>query len=191
MDGLVTSRNADPGTTLVAGQSVVEMIDPGSLWINARFDQLRVSALSAGLPVQIVLHSQDGRGLAGRVFRMEPLADAVTEETLAKVVFDVLPEPLPPIGELAEVTVALPALPAAMTVPNAGLQRVDGHMGVWLGQDNALRFAPVRVGASDLDGSVQISGGIRAGDRVVLYSRRALTARSRIQVVERIEGVSP
>ena len=191
VDGLVTNRNADPGTTMVAGQSVVEMIDPTSLWINARFDQLRVSGLSAELLVHIVLRSLGGRELGGRVFRVEPLADAITEETLAKVVFDAIPEPLPPIGELAEVTVAMPAMPAAMIVPNASLQRVDGQMGVWLIQDNSLRFAPVKVGSTDLDGSVQILDGIQAGDRVVVYSRRALTARSRIKEVDRLEGVSP
>ena len=73
--GLVAARNADPGTTVVAGQSVVEVIDPASLWINVRFDQLRVSGLRAGLPVRIVLRSQGGpatcragaaRGAAGR-----------------------------------------------------------------------------------------------------------------------------
>jgi len=191
VDGLVTLRNADPGSTLVAGQSVVEMIDPASLWIHARFDQLRVTGLSAELPVDILLRSLGERQLGGRVFRVEPLADAVTEETLAKVVFDAIPEPLPPIGELVEVTVAMPALPAAMVVPNASLQRVDGKMGVWLIQDNTLRFAPVKVGATDLDGQVQIKGGIQAVDHVVVYSRRALTARSRIKVVERLEGVSP
>ena len=191
VDGLVTARSADPGTTMVAGQPVVEMVDPTSLWINARFDQLGVSGLSVGLPVRIVLRSLKGRELDGRVFCVEPLADAVTEETLAKVVFEALPEPLPPIGELAEVTVALPALPAEMIVPNASLQRVDGRMGVWLIQDNALHFALVKVGATDLDGQAQILEGIKPGDRVVVYSRRALTARSRIKVVARLEGVSP
>ena len=39
VDGLVAARNADPGTTVVAGQSVVELIDPKTLWINVRFDQ--------------------------------------------------------------------------------------------------------------------------------------------------------
>ena len=85
----------------------------------------------------------------------------------------------------------LPALPPAMIVPNASLQRVDGHMGVWLIQDNTLHFAPVKVGATDLDGQAQILEGIKSGDRVVVYSRRALTARSRIHVVERLAGVSP
>lgn len=191
VDGLVTNRNADPGTTLVAGQSVVEMIDPTSLWINTRFDQLRVSGLRTELPVHIVLRSLGGKELGGRVFRVEPQADAITEETLAKVVFDAIPEPLPPIGELTEVTVAMPAMPAAMVIPNASLQRVGGQMGVWQVQDNTLHFAPVKVGATDLDGQVQIMGGIQTGERVVVYSRRVLTARSRIKVVDHLEGVSP
>ena len=191
VNGLVTARDADPGTTVIAGQPVVEVIDPTSLWINVRFDQLRVSGLIAGLSVRIALRSQDGHELGGRVFRLEPLADAVTEETLAKVVFDALPEPLPPVGELAEVTVALSGLPAAPVVPNASLQRVEGRMGVWLIQNNILHFAPVKVGATDLDGFVQILDGIQAGERVVVYSRQALTARSRVQVVEHLAGVSP
>ncbi len=187
--GLVTARNADPGTTVVAGQAVVEVIDPVSLWINVRFDQLGASGLHVGLPVRIVLRSLGGPVLAGRVARMEPLADAVTEETLAKVVFDSLPDPPPSVGETVEITVALPALPPAPVVPNASVKRADGRLGVWLIKDNELRFAPVTTGATDLDGLVQILGGLTAGERVVVYSPRALTPRSRIKVVERLPGM--
>jgi HlyD family secretion protein len=187
--GLVAARNADPGTTVVAGQSVVEVIDPATLWINVRFDQLGVSGLRAGLPVHIVLRSQNGSGFAGRVLRVEPMADAVTEETLAKVTFDALPKRLPPVGELVEVTVAMSALPVAPSVPNASVQRVDGRLGVWLIESDKLRFAPVKVGATDLDGRVQILDGIKVGERVVVYSQRALGPRSRVNVVERLEGV--
>lgn len=188
--GLVAARNADPGTTVVAGQSVVEVIDPASLWINVRFDQLRVSGLSARLPVHIVLRSQDGLRLAGRVLRVEPMADSVTEETLAKVTFDTLPERLP-VGELAEVTVAMPALPSTPVVPNACVQRVAGRLGAWLLENDKLRFAPIKVGATDLDGRVQILEGLKGGEHVVVYSQRALGSRSRVKIVERLEGVSP
>ncbi len=189
--GLVATRNADPGTTVVAGQSVVEVIDPATLWINVRFDQLRVSGLRTGLPVQIVLRSQEGIRFAGRVLRLEPMADAVTEETLAKVIFDALPKRLPPVGELAEVTVEMSALPETPVLPNASVQRVTGRLGVWLIEEDKLRFAPIKVGATDLDGRVQILEGIKAGDRVVVYSQRALGPRSRVKIVERLEGVSP
>ena len=190
VDGLVVARNADPGTTVVAGQSVVEIIDPAALWIDVRFDQLSAGGLRAGLPAQIQLRSRSGQQQRAHVLRVEPLADAVTEETLAKVVFDTLPEILPPLGELAEVTVALPALPAAPVVPNAAIRRVDGQLGVWLLDDGDLRFAPIKIGATDLDGGVQVREGLTAGDQVVVHSRRPLSARSRIKVVEGRPGVA-
>lgn len=191
VNGLVVLRSADPGTTVVAGQAVVEVIDPANLWIDVRFNQLHLSGLRSGLPARVVLRSQAGYTIAGHVLRVEPLADAVTEETLAKVVFDALPEFLPPIGELAEVTVALPALAATTVVPDASVQRVDGRLGVWAVRDGALRFVPVKVGASDLDGRIQILDGLRQGESVVVYSQGALNARSRIKVVESLAGASP
>lgn len=187
-DGLVSSRDADPGTTVVAGQAVVEVIDPESLWLNVRFDQISAAGLAAGLPARIVLRSRSGYALPGRLLRVEPKADAVTEEMLAKVSFDLPPDPLPPLGELAEVTVDLPALPAAPVIPNAAIHRENGQLGVWQAMDGDLHFTPVKLGAADLDGQVQIRDGLKNGDRVVVYSEKALTARSRIHVVEHIPG---
>jgi RND family efflux transporter MFP subunit len=184
VNGLVVARNVEAGTTVVAGQAVVEVIDPASLWVNVRFDQLRASGLRAELPATIMLRSQAQHKLAGRVLRVEPRADAVTEEALAKVVFERPPGTLPPVGELAEVTVAQPALPAVPVVPNAALKRQDGKTGVWLVENDKLAFAPVRTGASDLDGRVQILQGLKEGDRVVIYSQREIHANSRIKIVE-------
>lgn len=191
VDGLVTVRNAEPGTTVVAGQAVVELIDPKSLWISARFDQIGAHGLQAGLPAQVVLRSRHGQRLAARVLRIEPLADAVTEETLAKLVLESLPQPLPPLGELAEVTVALPELAAAPLVPNASIQRVNGTLGVWRVTDGALQLAPVKLGAANLEGQVQVLHGVTAGDRVVTYSERALTVRSRIDVLDQLVKAAP
>jgi len=125
------------------------------------------------------------------VLRIEPRADAVTEETLVKVVFEQPPAPLPPVGELAEITVRLPELPAVPTIPNAALRTVGGKLGVWKLTDADLRFAPVEIGRTDLDGQAQVLKGLDAGDRVVVYSEKVLGARTRTHVVERIAGVSP
>ena len=189
VDGLAVARNADPGTTIVAGQAVVDLIDTTSLWVNVRFDQIHAHGLAANLPAQIVLRSQGSESRTGRVLRIEPLADAVTEETLAKVVFDRLPEPLPPIGELAEVIVALPTLAAGPILPNAAIQRIESKLGVWQVINGDMHFTPVTLGATDLDGRVQVRDGLKVGDQVVVYSAKALSTRSRIDVVEQIPGV--
>jgi len=190
VDGVVTLREADPGTTVVAGQAVVELIDPESLWVNVRFDQISASGLAADLPATIVLRSHNGQPLKGRVLRVELKADAVTEETLAKVIFDKVPSPLPPIGELAEVTVELPALAASPSIPNAAIQRQGNQPGVWQINNGKPIFIPVKLGRSDLDGHVQVLDGLKDGDRIVVYSEKALGPNSLIHVVERIPGVS-
>ncbi|MFT0548656.1 efflux RND transporter periplasmic adaptor subunit [Allopusillimonas ginsengisoli] len=189
VDGVVALRDADPGTTIVAGQAVVEIIDPKSLWVNVRFDQISASGLAGDLPAHIVLRSRDGQTLKGRVLRVEPKADAVTEEMLAKVVFDSPPKPLPPIGELAEVTVDLPALPATPVIANAAVRRDGDKIGIWRIADGGLHFVPIKLGATDLNGLVQVREGLAVGDQIVLYSEQTLTSRSRFNVVDRISGV--
>jgi HlyD family secretion protein len=189
--GLVVARDADPGTTVVAGQAVVELIDPASLWVDTRFDQIGAEGLAAGLPAKAVLRSRRGQALDARVLRVEPRADVVTEETLAKLTFDAPPATLPPVGELAEVTVQLPALAAAPAIPNAALRTVGGKLGVWKMVDGKLAFQAVTPGRGDLDGWVQVTQGLAVGEPVVVYSEKALSAGSRIQVVERIAGVVP
>lgn len=186
--GLVTLRNAEPGTTLVAGQAVVELIDPQSLWVNVRFDQIHARGLRTELAAQIVLRTQTEE-LSGNILRVEPLADAVTEEMLAKVTFERIPEPRPAVGELAEVTVVLPELAAAPVIPSAAIQRIDGLLGVWQITGGDLSFTPISLGDADLDGQVQVREGLEVGDSVVVYSAKALTPRNKIDVVDQIPGV--
>ncbi len=187
--GIVIRRDAEPGSTLMAGQSVIDIVDPQSLWINVRIDQSSATGLAADLPAGIALRSRNGSILAGRVLRVEPTADTVTEEVLAKVVFDQRPEPLPPLGELAEVTIGLPALSASPWVPNAALHRQGTQIGVWRIRDGELAFAPITPGRADLEGRVQVREGLAVGDRIVAYSERGLSAGQRIRVVEHLPGL--
>ncbi len=189
--GLVAARDADPGTTMLAGQAVVELIDPGSLWVDSLFDQISAEGLLTGLPARIILRSRRSQGEAGHVMRVEPRADAVTEETLAKIVFDAPPTPLPLLGELAEVSVQLGELPAAATIPNAAIRAVNGQRGVWRLIDGDLAFTPVVLGRSSLDGLVQVVRGLQVGEKIVVYSEKTLGTKNRIYIVEQLPESTP
>lgn len=188
VSGVVAVRQSDPGSTVVAGQSVIEVFDPASVWIEVRFDQISAEGLAPGLPAKVRLRSRPSQDLEARVLRVEPRADAVTEETLAKVAFTAASMQSPLLGELTEVTVRLPALPAVPVISNAAIRTIDGRRGVWklVGED--LVFTGITLGRSDLEGRIQVTKGLATGDRVVLYSEKTLTTRSRIHVVDRIPG---
>lgn len=186
VDGLVTQRLAEPGTTIVAGQSVVELVDPQHLWVNTRFDQGKAGGLASGLKAEIVLRSHGETKVSGQVARVEPLADSVTEEALAKIAFDIVPTEMPPLGELAEITIALRPAPAAPVVANAAIRRHESRRGVWKIVGDAPVFAPARFGASDLDGMTQVLDGVAAGEQIIVHSGRDLTPKSRLRIVESI-----
>lgn len=120
---------------------------------------------------------------------MEPKADAVTEETLAKVLFDAIPQRLPPVGELAEVTVDLAVLPAAPLIPNAAVRREGDKIGVWQ-IVKGICVSPRSSSVLPISMVMQVREGLGNGDQVVAYSEKALTAKSRIHVVDRIPGTS-
>jgi HlyD family secretion protein len=184
-DGVVSARDAEPGSTVVAGQSVLRLIDPASLWVKLRVDQGRSGGLAQGLKARIVLRSQPQTTLPGTVARVELLGDSVTEERVAQLAFDKAPGGMS-VGEMAEATIQLPSMPQSLIVPAASIQRLGGTTGVWRMDSGKPVFAPVKPGATSLDGQTQIVDGLKAGDEIVVYSQKPLSAGARLQVVDAI-----
>lgn len=189
-DGIVLSRDAEPGSTVVAGQSVLKLVDPSSLWVKARFDQGRSAGLATGLLADIVLRSNAASTLRGKVVRVELQGDSVTEERVAQIAFDALPAGIS-VGELAEVTLSLPATPRALLLPNAAIKRLGGQSGAWVLTESGPKFVPLRLGQTSLDGQVQVLEGLQAGVQIVVYSEKEVTAKSRIQVVSSLAERAP
>ncbi len=182
-DGVVSARDAEPGSTVIAGQAVLRVIDPASLWVKLRVDQGRSGGLAQGLKARMVLRSQPHADLAGAVARVELLSDSVTEERIAQMSFNKIPVGVS-VGEMAEATIQLPAIASSLIVPAASLQRQAGVTGVWRMASGKPAFVAVRIGATSLDGLVQIVEGLHAGDEIVVYSQKPLVADARIQVVD-------
>jgi len=186
--GVVIAREAEPGSTVVAGQSVVRLMDPASLWLRVRIDQGRSAGLRVGQPADIELRSRPGERLPGKVARVELAGDSVTEEKIAQVAFDALPEGVA-LGELAEVTVRLPVIPNAPVLPNAVIQQQPGRTGVWLlTEEGKAQFQPLRFGIRDLDGAVQMLDGLPPEARVIVHSERALREGDAVKPSEQLAG---
>ena len=105
------------------------------------------------------------------------------------VAFDALPAGVS-VGEMAEVTLALPATAEGLLLPNAALQQQNGQTGVWRLAGSGLAFVRVTPGVQGLDGSVLVTPAqgatLAEGERVVLYSQGALKPDARISVVEQL-----
>jgi HlyD family secretion protein len=186
VDGLVSSRDAEPGSTVIAGQSVLRLIDPASLWVKARIDQGRAAGIAIGQRASIVLRSLPGQPFPGKVARIEVGSDSVTEERIVNIVFDQLP-PDVSSGELAEVTVELPGIAKALFLPAATVRRINGQTGVWRITDGKVVFVPIRAGVRTLEGKVQVLEGLAQGEAVVLHALQELRADEKVRIVENLK----
>lgn len=180
VDGVVLSREVEPGTTVVAGQAVVRLVDPKSLWVRARIDQSRAKSVKVGQSASIVLRSAPESPKPGRVARIEMQSDPVTEERIVNVSFEPHIAQLY-VGELAEVTIQLPRQTDVLTVPSAAIARQGDETGVWQILDGRARFAPVQAGSQNQADVVQILSGLSAGDEVIVYSSAQLTQGVRVR----------
>lgn len=189
-DGVVTSRDAEAGSTVIAGQAVVKMVEPDSLWVKVRLDQGRSRGLAVGQAAEVALRSDAGAPLPGKVARIEPVSDSVTEERIALVTFDRIPAGLG-IGEMAEVTVHTAAGRTGPTLPNAAIKQTPQGAGVWKIQDGRPRLVGVKLGSASLDGVVQVVAGLSVDDEIIVHSERDLTEGARVKVVDRLAGPKP
>lgn len=185
VDGVVVAREAESGTTVVAGQAVLRLVVPESLWVRARIDQSRAQGVKVGQLASIVLRSAPEAPMPGRVARIEMQSDPVTEERVVNVGFDTPPARLY-LGELAEVTLQLPVKTGVLVVPSAAIARDGSQTGVWRMVDGHARFSPVTTGGQAQAGVTEILSGLTPGDSVIVHSSAQLEpgARVREQKVE-------
>ncbi|MDD3884765.1 MAG: efflux RND transporter periplasmic adaptor subunit [Gallionella sp.] len=180
IDGVLTLRLIEPGSTVVAGQLALQVIDNSKLWVETRIAQQQAGQVQAGQPAQIVLRSRPHAPVAGQVARVDRVSDAVTEERIVNVTLDV---PDVSLGEYAEVTIALPVMKQVRSIPSAAVKTVSDQTGVWVLQDGEARFKPVRIGLATLDGRSQILEGLADGEAVIVHSQQFLRAGLPVKVV--------
>ena len=79
-------------------------------------------------------------------------------------------------------TINFPVIPDALVVPSAAVKKQGKQNGVWLVNNDQLRFQPVDIGAQSLDGKFQILQGLNADDTVVVYSQKLLSDGMKVRV---------
>ncbi|MFH2134144.1 MAG: efflux RND transporter periplasmic adaptor subunit [Pseudomonadota bacterium] len=180
IDGVVTLRRIEPGSTVAGGQLALQVVDTSQLWVETRIAQQQAGQVRAGQTAQIVLRSRPHVPVIGKVVRVDRVSDAVTEERIVNVTLDM---PDASLGEYAEVTIALPVMKQVRSIPSAAVKTVSGQTGVWVLQDGDVRFRPVRIGLATLDGRSQILEGLDDGETVIVHSQQSLREGLTVKVV--------
>jgi len=163
LDGIVVLRQAEVGTTVVAGSPVLRIVDPSTLWVATRIDESVVGRVRVGQAASIRLRTGDT--VPGKVARIARQADAAARELEVNVAFGTTPANFA-IDQEADVAIVT-GEEAGVIVPVSALVRDrTGRQGVLAVADARAEFRPVTTGASDRS-RVVVREGLAAGERVV------------------------
>lgn len=163
MEGLITVRKAEIGSTIAPGSPIFQMVDLGQIWVAAWIDETQVAQLREGQGAFITLRS--GRTFQGQVVRINKEADTVTRELEVDVKFAELPQPLV-IGEEAEAAIDT-GRQAALAVPRLAVVTRNRGQGVLVADQGLIRFREIATGLYDEE-MVAVLEGLKAGELVVL-----------------------
>jgi HlyD family secretion protein len=162
MDGLITARRSEIGSTVTPGTALFQMVDY-QIWAASWIDESLIADLRLGQPATITLRS--GRVFQGEVARLGNAADTVTREVEVDVKFGKLPDPLV-IGEETEVAIET-GRRSAPAVPISALLTRENRRGVLVVEDGRARFRPVTISVQDGQRAA-VSKGLREGELVIV-----------------------
>ncbi|NYZ14342.1 efflux RND transporter periplasmic adaptor subunit [Azospirillum sp. RWY-5-1] len=163
--GIVVARDRGLGDLVTPGATILQLVDPGTVVMTARFDESLIGDLHPGQPARIAFPSEPGRETPGRVLRLGRLVDTETREFTA----DIRPDRLPvnwAIGQRGTAAVTVETRADALTVPVHYVVWRDGRPGLWFLIGGRAHWRPVTLGPSS-GNRVQVLEGMEPGDVVL------------------------
>lgn len=139
IDGLIIAKTAEVSTSVLAPQTLYEIVDTQDVWVKAYVDESISGDVKVGDKAEIKLRSQSQKSYSAYVKRIAPLSDAVTQEREINVAFDVLPLPFY-LNEQAEVSVATRVIKDAHTIPAKAIVYTENGSGVWVLENAKAHF---------------------------------------------------
>ena len=193
-DGLVISKDAEVGETVAPAifggantrGSVVTIVDPATLEVEADINESSISKITMGLPAQVTLDALGDEKLAAETYQIVPTADRQKATVKVKVRFNkVDPRVLPDMN--AKVTFIQKDPQAAshqasrITVPKSAVQQREGKSVVLVLTGDRMQLQAVTLGGEFGD-RVEIKQGLAGGESLIVKGGENLSDGARVRV---------
>lgn len=181
-NGVVTAVEAEPGTVLLAGATVLRVAQAGSRDVVFSVPEDQVEGLRALQDrlgaLQVRLWGAGGAVLPAAVREVAAAADPVTRTFVVKADIG---QAAVRLGQTATATVSLPPVAGVIKLPLAAVFEQQGTSHVWL-LDKAsmtVRAQPIQVAGAD-GNQVVVAGGLAPGQQVVSAGVHVLTSGQKV-----------
>jgi RND family efflux transporter MFP subunit len=194
-DAVVLTKDADVGDIITplgaasnAKAAVVTIADMNSLQVEADVSETNLAVVKVGQPCEIQLDALPGSRFPGLVHMIVPTADRTKATVMVKVRFTdkdsrILPEMRAKVSFLSRPVREGEENPRTVVNPSAIVTNGE-RSAVFVVEENRVKETAVTLGAS-LGDTVEVLGGVKPGERIVLKPAKRLKEGSRIKIMEK------
>ncbi len=185
--GVVTRVSADVGAVLAQGQAVVTLAQPSELDVVFDVADTQVDTVRNSKTVSAALLSARDKPLIATVREIAPSADPVTRTYRVKCTLPGRP-PGWHLGLNAIVTLEAGQPARGIRIPSTALYEKDRKSAVWVVKDDqSIELRPIVVARYDTE-SVDVSSGLRSGERIVTAGVHKLLAGQKVRLLQPDSG---
>ena len=180
ISGVVAQRSIKPGNFVQINTPIFRIVDTGRLEATLNVPEREVASLKPGMEVQLQVDALPGRSFEGTIDRIAPVVDAGSGTFRVITAFENGGVLQP--GMFGRFRIEHDQRTDALVMPRTALLEDEGEAAVYtVREDKAVRV-PVTLGY--MDGQwVEVTKGLKAGERVVTAGKVALREGSPVQVV--------
>ena len=188
-DGVVVGVDAEAGSVVAPGQSVVRAAQLGELEIAINVPERAVGLLKKATGFAVTVQAAGARAYRGKLRELSPAADPASRSFAARLSLPDADAALR-LGMSASVQVELGAA-QAIVVPHSALYTRDDSTRVWLVNraTETVSAVVVKTGASGSEG-VTITSGLKPGDLVVTAGANLLMNGQKVRLLGAVANPS-
>nr|MDQ3071044.1 efflux RND transporter periplasmic adaptor subunit [Acidobacteriota bacterium] len=180
VNGFVAQRLLDAGGFASTSSPVFSVVDITLVRLVANLVERDVKRVQTGTPAVVEVDAFPGEKFNGRIARVAPVFDPQTRTAQMEIEVANPTRRLKP-GMYARVDLRVAQKTDALTVPRNAIVETPGQRGVYVVDGQNARFRKVEVGIQT-PAHVEITAGVREGERVVTTGSGALRDGDRIVI---------
>lgn len=180
--GEIQKKYINPGAYVEPPTPVFSLVDNNRLELESLVPTADLAPIRAGQPVSFTVNSYPGEKFRGRVIEVNPAVEAETRSAKIRIQVDNSGATLK-VGMFVEGQIQTGIAQQAILVPASAVYREDGlarDSSVFLIESGKAVRRAVQIGREH-DGSLEITGGLRAGDVVVAEQSIELAEGTRVE----------
>ena len=182
IDGVVTELSVREGMTVMAGATLARVNGIASVWAQAEVPESQAALLRPGTKVTATTPARPGVTFGGQVQALLPQVDAATRTQRARLELD-NPDGLLVAGMFVQMDLSDHARTALLVPADALIH--TGRRSVVMVAEEEGRFRPVEVEPGlEAAGRVEVRGGLRAGQKVVLSGQFLIDSEATLRGIE-------